>query len=81
MPPCRALPPTAPGVSENYKTPVTNLTYYLNTSYVSWVEGEAMCKRNGGHLAAYNSSAEQVRGLCWLPLQLPLCCDPDDLDT
>jgi hypothetical protein len=50
-------------VSEYYMTPVSNLTYYLNTSYVGWQEGETMCKRNGGHLAAYNSSAEQVR--CW----------------
>jgi hypothetical protein len=60
--PTHCLPScAAPGVSEYYKTPVSNLTYYLNTSYVNWQEGETMCKRNGGHLAAYNSSAEQVR--------------------
>ena len=54
----------APGVSEYYKTPVTNYTFYLNTSYVPWQEGEDMCKRNGGHLAAYSSSAEQVGRCC-----------------
>jgi hypothetical protein len=49
-----------PGVSEYYQTPVTNFTYYLNTSYVGWQEAEGMCKRNGAHLANYKSWEEQV---------------------
>jgi hypothetical protein len=70
MPPC-----AAPGVSESYQTPVTNLTFYLNTSYVSWQEGETMCKRNGGHLAAYSSAEEQVG--CCIPQAGPCAASHD----
>jgi hypothetical protein len=55
-------PFAVPGVSEYYKTPTTNMTFYMNTSFVGWQEAENMCKRNGGHLASYSSSAEQVGG-------------------
>ena len=37
----------------------TNITFYLNTTTANWTEAEDACKRNGGHLAAFQSLEEQ----------------------
>ncbi len=57
---CRTLPPAAPGVSEQYTTNSTNVTYYLNTTRSNFTYAENMCMRNGGHLASFTSAAEQL---------------------
>jgi hypothetical protein len=47
-------------VSEPYTTNTTEVTYYLNTTRSNFTYAENMCARNGGHLASFTSSAEQL---------------------
>jgi hypothetical protein len=56
-----AAAPAAPGVSVPYTATSTNATFYLNTTRSNFTYAESMCMRNGGHLAAFVSDAEQVR--------------------
>jgi hypothetical protein len=37
----------------------TLITFYLNTTTANSTDAEDACKRNGGHLAAFTSQAEQ----------------------
>lgn len=65
--------PAAPQACPQVLANTTNITFYLNTSTANWTEAEEMCKRNGGHLAAFSSLEEQVR--CCLPgSRLTGCC-------
>ena len=42
-----------------YYSPNTNYTYILNTSFVTRNDAEERCRCDGGHLATFDSSAEQ----------------------
>jgi hypothetical protein len=53
--PAATAPQACPQVTAN----TTNITFYLNTTVASWTEAEDACKRNGGHLAAFQSLEEQ----------------------
>ncbi len=44
----------------NYTSPVTNLTYLLNTTMVSYSTAQSTCKNSGGHLVAWFSLDEQA---------------------
>jgi hypothetical protein len=51
--------PAAPGAYV-YVSPVTNATYMLNTSLQDSRAAQRSCNALGGHLASFNSSAEQA---------------------
>jgi hypothetical protein len=42
----------------------TGVNYILNTGKMSFSQAEQYCRDNGGHLAAWNSLAEQVSCCC-----------------
>ncbi len=48
-------------MSVPYTVNSTGATFYLNTTRSNFTYAESMCMRNGGHLAAFVSGAEQVR--------------------
>jgi hypothetical protein len=43
-----------------YKTPVTNNTFSFNLAPMTQADAEAHCQRQGAHLAAFISAAEQA---------------------
>jgi hypothetical protein len=55
VPTATVAPQACPQVTAN----TTNITFYLNTSTANWTQAEDACKRNGGHLAAFQSMEEQ----------------------
>jgi hypothetical protein len=58
---CKAQPA---GSSFVYISPRSKVTFVLETSPRAFVEAQYSCNQHGGHLAHYDSLAEQVRGGC-----------------
>jgi hypothetical protein len=52
---CKKLQPGAYVYTSN----VTATTYILNTSYAGFMDAEAACNSNGGHLAYFETADEQ----------------------
>jgi hypothetical protein len=84
-----ALCPADPQAAPPYTTQLSNVTFFLNTTPVTFGEAEEACQLSGGHLATFESTEEQQeveqhyvdQGWFLSPchkwvLQLPACCLP-----
>jgi hypothetical protein len=44
----------------NYTSPVSNVTFYFNSTNTTFDDAQLSCNANGGHIAGYTSLEEQA---------------------